>query len=334
MSYTGARARTPMGSLYRSPLGVLELDAGAEFLYGKGWYYTHTINWYTLFHKYSNGTWTTETAYPDGDIVVPMSIRFGNKLYSGMGTRGPGGGTANASVKWFEYDIISKVWTRLADFIGDSYSFSGIAAHNNKIYIIGGNSRVTAQNLERCYVYDITTNAWSAIADYPLKIRGPVCGAYNGKIYSALGNAASPPITGTCKKAYVYDIMTNTWSNLPDCPNIGISNTGTMIGENFFVGDGTGSAYFYNTGWYKYNVTANAWTTLSRRVPGGSTDDTYWLEAKTSPQADGSFICMFGYSFDGWIYYNHSDIYKYVPSTDTWTYFTFAPFATSRGLGG
>jgi N-acetylneuraminic acid mutarotase len=68
---------------------------------------------------------------------------------------------------------ISAGWQRLADMPGTHRTNAGVAAVNNKIYVLGGNYGPNGTtdydycNVDDSWVYDVASNTWSALPDMP-----------------------------------------------------------------------------------------------------------------------------------------------------------------------
>jgi hypothetical protein len=90
-------------------------------------------------------------------------------------------------------------------------AYFGIAAVNNKIYIIGGSSTNKNEN----EAYDPSTNTWATKANMPTARASLAAAAANSKIY-AIGGIGNP-FTAS-EKVEEYDPSSNTWVAKTDIP--------------------------------------------------------------------------------------------------------------------
>ena len=118
---------------------------------------------------------------------------------------------------------------------------------------------------------------WSTVASQPFILNEALGKAVNGKLYSFGGfdSQKSPNFTPT-KRAYVFDPITNVWSNIADLPHLpnganygGVTHAGiTTDGNNIYIAGGytsnnagTGQIFGTNQVW-KYNILQNTYSRL------------------------------------------------------------------------
>ena len=120
------------------------------------------------------------------------------------------------------YDPVSNTWQSRAPMaLARNHAFVG--AVNGKIYVIGGrvgHAFVTvSSNSEIVEEYDPATNSWSGLkAKMPTARSGGGWGVYNGQIYVAGGEVATPSLVGAFRAVEAYEPATNTWTVMPQMP--------------------------------------------------------------------------------------------------------------------
>jgi N-acetylneuraminic acid mutarotase len=83
-----------------------------------------------------------------------------------------------------------------------------MAYYQGRLYIGGG--MITGTCRQDFYAYDIATNTWTTLPNYPYTHYDAWAVAYNGRVYVIGGTT---PCTGTAtNRFYYYDIASNTWS--------------------------------------------------------------------------------------------------------------------------
>jgi N-acetylneuraminic acid mutarotase len=123
---------------------------------------------------------------------------------------------------------------------------------NNKLYIFGGHDYIKRPNVwsqtKRSYVYDPTTNVWSAIADLPHLPSGANFGGVTNEgitndgtfIYFAGGYICNANGTGQVfgtKQVWKYSTLTNSYEKLPDLPRaLGVGQLKYLNGKLHFMG--------------------------------------------------------------------------------------------------
>jgi hypothetical protein len=170
-----------------------------------------------------------------GTIWGHASVVLGDTIYVAGGSA-----TGAPSSIFYKYSISGNLWTT---GIGTPVPKSGgdLVACRNKIYYIGGGSTAIATGTSETYVYDITTGAWSQLANIPTPVTGNVAECYNDSlIYCMLGgwNTYETLIQ-------VYNVNTNTWAQATQISsgNGRRSFAGGILGNKLFVCAGYSSSF-------------------------------------------------------------------------------------------
>lgn len=170
---------TPLNNLYRleSP-AIVQQGAFIHFIGGnqigdtpngiskKSYYVYNTIS----------DSWVKEADFPAGARKSAISTLVNNKLYVGLGYNQ---GIVNISTNIYyndlwSYDLITKEWTKMADFpSSDGRVFGASFTIGSKLYMTCGavakNGVASQAATKELWCYDTTTNQWTKKANYPGK---------------------------------------------------------------------------------------------------------------------------------------------------------------------
>jgi hypothetical protein len=134
-----------------------------------------------------------------------------DKIYMIGGT--PNGYGSSLRREIYRYDPATDTWTTSLALMSTARGWIQGAYWNGKIYVMGGMNTNT-QAISSCEVYDIASNAWSAIASLPQAqcCHGTV--AHDGNIYVVGGTNL---YTGYAS-VYRYNIASNSWTSCTSLP--------------------------------------------------------------------------------------------------------------------
>ena len=85
------------------------------------------------------------------------------------------------------------------------------------LYIFGGDTTGNGDATTACLRYNVNTDSWEYIDSLPIPLRVNSAARLGDKLYTMGGFDGRPPDTAL-KKFYVYDVITNLWTELPDLP--------------------------------------------------------------------------------------------------------------------
>ena len=115
-------------------------------------------------------------------------------------------------------------------------------------------------------IYDPDTNSWSKSADRPFHSGGGYRATYlgtalvyNNKAYTYGGRYGGP----FPNSFFSYDIMANTWTELPDGPVKMWQHCGEVVGNTMYLMGGNQDDIDYSTRVIKYNFSTSTWDTTS-----------------------------------------------------------------------
>jgi N-acetylneuraminic acid mutarotase len=193
---------------------------------------------------------------------------------------------------------------------------------NGKGYMGGGltvTSQATGEAGTDFWEFDPTTNTWSQKADYPgAPLYETASFVIGNQAYVCTGTSFSSP--GFSKENWQYDQPTNTWTRKADFGGVEHREcTAFASGGKGYLGLGYSITERYTFGtkdWWQYDPATDTWTKKAD-FPGGKRQGAAGFVINNK-----GYVCS-GHSFisDGntvtHTWYN--DLWKYNPSTDTWT---------------
>jgi uncharacterized repeat protein (TIGR01451 family) len=217
------------------PLTSVTVDPNTNIIYAQG-------NDDTTFYKYTptTNTWTSLADAPLFSGNNGGAAYLNGKIYTVYTENG-----ADLGV----YDIATNSWSTIPNPLG--HGTGNITAVGGLLYLVVGNSFVS---------YDPATNTTTTLADVPNFSGTNHCdgtgfepwGAlapFSGRIYGTQGNG--------CNGFAVYDIASNTWSQLPNVPD-----DGAVLGGAIDPVTGTFLAYgpYGGSNFYSYDIASNGWS--------------------------------------------------------------------------
>jgi hypothetical protein len=175
--------------------------------------------------------------FPGINRFHPAFVAKDNKLYVGLGSSG----SANLR-DWWEYDIATDAWTQKTAFTGDRRHHPYYFTVNNEIYVgLGHGNSNSGQNLiySDWYRYDVPSDTWIQMASLPSYAR--VAGSHfalNGIGYVLAGQNQFHA-TPTNNEVWAYEPVSDTWTQMPDCPSGGRWAPGAFVADGMaFFGFG------------------------------------------------------------------------------------------------
>jgi N-acetylneuraminic acid mutarotase len=171
-------------------------------------------------------SWTTKAPLPDGISIVKAAVVNG-KIYAMTG------------LSIYEYDPDADNWTAKTPIPTPRTSYSyGIAACQNKIYVIGGErwneSSGNSNYLSTNEVYDPLTDTWETKESMPTGRRYVEANVVDGKIYVISGNINYPSY-GRTHVNEVYDPATDSWTTKQPIPYPVIKGASTVLDSKIYI---------------------------------------------------------------------------------------------------
>ncbi|HRK30364.1 MAG TPA: kelch repeat-containing protein [Tepidisphaeraceae bacterium] len=192
------------------------------------------------------------------------------------------------------------------------------AVFNGKFYTFGGYLNSQYRPSKVAHVYNPATNQWTQLNDAPLELTHAATAQDDRFMYVAGGyppGAQGPtgPQAFATNKAFVYDSSNDSWSTLPNLPQARGSGQMVLIGRTLHFFGGSDAARKDKAEHWSLNLdnTAAGWATkasmpAARNHFGAVALDglIYAVGGQTGQDASSVF---------------KSDVFRYNPSTNTWT---------------
>ena len=253
------------------------------------------------FTVLTGSKWTLMSDFPGTFMKNMTSFQVGNKLYIGLGQASQG----NLPEFW-QYDVLSGVWTRKADYPAVPIPGHGVGfAVGGKGYIIMSPDSL---GYPAIWEYDTASDKWTAKGYSPQLIQTGVP-TFTIDNYAYVGPGGD--VSRGAGRFYQYNPVANSWTRKSDFPGAGATYPAAFsIGHYGYVGTGiagfntaTGSKEFY-----RYDPSSDTWTRKAD-FPGDGRNS-----------AVGFAIGNYGYLGTG---VNASgfyiqDFWQYNPSADGW----------------
>lgn len=211
------------------------------------------------FETLNAQTWEEKQSLPGVGRHHPVTFSINDKGYSVTGSTE----TFTATSDFYEYDPILDTWNTLPAFSGPARGYSIGDTWNGKAYVgfgLGGFSNY----LNDLWEFDPTTGDWTELTPCPCPERiHPSFTIVNGVLYVGLGNNAN---NGNLNDWWKYDIVSDTWTQLTDLPGPPRHHPYmfTVNGDVYTgLGHGNGPGTNVYKDWYRWNIDAETWTTLS-----------------------------------------------------------------------
>ena len=271
-------------------------------------------------YDFSTDSWSYLTTFPGVYRSGAVAFSKNNKAYIGLGSNYINNGFVFLKDFW-EYDLVTNVWTQLADFLGEGRN-SCVSFSSNEYGYVGfgssGNSNQT--QLNDFWRFNPTTNSWAQLPNFPGVARAGAVGfAIGNEVYTGLGCSNQSSTNTLLSDFWHFDSLSLTWSQKADMPiasrpNVNWTSSGRRNAKGFcinskgYVGLGYGSAeiipitYPYPSftdpnqkayDFWEYNPNTNIWLQKQNAIFSGD----FAFNSSTSVYVGGGY-----YSYQG----NHS----------------------------
>jgi hypothetical protein len=209
-----------------------------------------------------------------------------------------------ALIIFFPFLLVGQAsWQQLESAPADGRFWA--AATGNSTHGYAGTGRPEFSSLSPTsdmYAYELSTNTWTSIPDYPGGVREGMTGFTIGeRVFFAFGS----PFIQFTRTVYEYLPASNEWIQHPDVPGIGFAfSHGFVIGDTFYIGPENGTNQVY-----AFNGTTNTWSSVAS-FPGGD------RRAQCTFSVNGKGYLGMGAGVFGGVF---GDWWEYDPLSDTWT---------------
>ena len=266
--------------------------------------------------SFSQGFWIKVGDMPEIRYAHTVN-EINGKIYvvGGLNTEG---GTAPTTA--LVYDRSSRVWDTIPLYDNKARGGHTSCVVGGKLYVIGGNDG--NRTLATMVMFDPNIG-WVSKDSMSIDRELLACVSIDGKIFvmGGLRKVGGVLDYGGVKTMEVYDVITETWSQLPDMPTKRWGHSAVVYDGKIYV---VGGATFYPTTIYKtvevYNPQDSTWTSQSGLMPTAR----YCLTS-----------CLLNnkiYAIDGWFDSSDGPIYNkvefYIPELDMW--YTETPMPVAR----
>lgn len=227
--------------------------------------------------------------------VNATTIVVGDKLYAGLGFCGRVYAEGRAQLQdWWEYDFLSKQWTRLSDFPTKDVVAPVVWNDGNYIYTIFGYN-VSSSGI--VYRYDIQRDEWSVYSQKskPWARTDAIGGVVDDMLYCGGGSSSFMK-----QDWWRYDWKNNTWFECAELPNaarvfassVTLEKNIYVFGGRYYGGTETREHFFETV--IVYDTQLDNWTTVGRMEQAAENmiafeykGDLYWGLGQSK---DGDFV--------------------------------------------
>lgn len=290
-----------------------------------GYMTTTTVEQYTpLGYKVEN-SWTTMAPMPTARSSFGVAVVSG-RIYA------IGGSNRAISSSWSlgtneEYNPATDKWVTKKPMPTPRYGF-GIAAFQNKIYVIGGIiGQNTSDGVQLTHtgvneVYDPLTDTWETKTPMPTKRARLNSQVVNGKIYLIGGETGGA--YSRVDLTEVYDPVTDTWTQKTPLPTAVSDYASAVVDDKIHVIGGIGINMWVNLT-QVYTPETDTWN-YAADIPTDTDATPYSAGGATT----GAFAPKRVYVVGGGSYFTSKANMVYDPDKNAWSY--GASMSTARNL--
>ncbi|XP_071719746.1 F-box/kelch-repeat protein At2g44130-like [Rutidosis leptorrhynchoides] len=159
------------------------------------------------------------------------------------------------------YDPITRIWEQIDSvpkFVTGLPLFCQVTSTEGKLIIMGGWNPTSWEPLRDVFVYEFSTRRWTQRVDMPSTRSFFSTGAFNGKVYVAGGHDDNK---NALKSAWVYDVISDEWTELSPMSEERDECEGMIIGSEFWVVSGyeTDSQGMFKNSAEVFDIAAGTW---------------------------------------------------------------------------
>ncbi len=165
--------------------------------------------------------------------INPLTATFNDTVFI------HGNNFITGAMNYSVYDLLSDKWSLLGNmqkFINyDEWSKAAGFVINDNIYLCGGYARnyyYGYSGYKKTWRFDVATDQWTQLSDFPIEMEAPAGFSINGKGYIGAGSS-----NGQGKSDfYEYDPVNDIWSRIADLPVKGsIGPVEVVIGGKAYI---------------------------------------------------------------------------------------------------
>lgn len=200
------------------------------------------------------GSWTTKKPMPAARST-PNVEAINGIVYVAGGQNG----TEQSSL--FAYNPVTNTWATKASMPEGRYAGNGAGVINGRLYVAGGwDNSTTRLPHNTLFVYDPSSNTWSAKAPMSHLSACGATGAINGKLYVT---TACNGFSGFFGLLDVYNPGTNAWTSLSNSNDQHSGPAFGVISNKFYVAGGENASGVITSTLEVYDPAQNTWTNLA-----------------------------------------------------------------------
>ena len=199
------------------PVGASAVALDKIYVMGVGTYLTNYV------YDPETNAWTQKASSPDGGLGDGGAAVVGTKIYT-IGNAG--------NFKLRIYDIAADSWT--ASVVpGPVRRAPGVAAVNDKVYVIGGTD-LTLGGLSDVQEFNPDTSTWTTKASLPTPRGFAAVAVWNNLIY-VIGGVDYIQPESDLKVVEAYDPVTNAWMSKASMPTRRRGASTGIVADRVFV---------------------------------------------------------------------------------------------------
>jgi N-acetylneuraminic acid mutarotase len=200
--------------------------------------------------------------FPGGERSGAVSFAIGTKVYLGLGWLGFNSGNIGVRDFW-EWDQATNIWTKKADYPGNSVSGAVGFSIGAKGYI-GTGSGLTGNVTNEFWEYDPATNTWTEKASLPVSAARALASGFSigTKGYIGAGMFNSDwDYYSYLRDLWEWDQTTNIWTRKADIGGFGrYAAVGFSIGTKGYIGTGDTENGTRSKDFWEWDQATNIWT--------------------------------------------------------------------------
>jgi N-acetylneuraminic acid mutarotase len=198
-----------------------------------------------------------------------------------------------------------------------------------KLFVMGGFTSFDLGVINRVDIYDFATKTWSVGSPLPGAQTHAAAVSDGTYIYVAGGQLGGGEASGSgTNEVWRYDIANDLWTPFTPLPDVRFGGTMKIIDNVLhYVGGDLADRSTISTLHWAFDLNGGTgWTTLAPIPIGG--------DHLGSAVVNGIWYTVGGEHDHGTLYTQHSYVFAYDPSTDTWARKADIPIARSHIEGG
>lgn len=208
-------------------------------------------------HKYNAAemTWEEVAPLPDPRSMAGAGAVGGQIVLHGGST------DLEASADTLVYNPAVDRW-RVASPSPRAVWAAGHAVYDDTFYVIAGCTTAGCDpRTGATQAYDLATDTWTELTDYPRLVSYPTCGGVDDGIYCTGGSVGRTAYSET----YHYDPDTNTWTEVAEAPVAVWGTASAVVGGQLVMNGGIvelGPQNYISNTTFGYDPATDTWTQL------------------------------------------------------------------------